>query len=51
MSTQDNMTMADHAEAWWRESGRQVPAADTPEWEAMYEQWIAYAFAPGWAKS
>ena len=38
------MTLAQHAEAWWAESGRVVPAKGTPEYEAMYEQWVAFAF-------
>jgi len=39
------MTLADHAEYWWSEQGRQVPPHDTPEWQAMYEEWIDFAFA------
>ncbi len=39
------MTLAEHAEAWWSETGNAVPAADTPEYEAMYAAWIEYAFA------
>ena len=39
------MTLADHAEAWWREQGKEVPSRDTDEWQAMYETWVAWAFA------
>jgi hypothetical protein len=39
------MTLADHAEAWWQEQGNVVPARDTPEWQSMYEAWIDFAFA------
>ena len=39
------MTLADHAEAWTREQGKQVPARNTPEWETMYEKWVEFAFA------
>jgi hypothetical protein len=39
------MTMADHAEAWWREQGKEVPSRDTDEWRRMYETWVAWAFA------
>ncbi len=39
------MTLADHAEAWWRESNNIVPNRGTPEWDNMYEQWIDFAFA------
>ena len=38
------MTLADHAEAWWREQGKKVPPPDTDEWRAMYEAWVAWAF-------
>lgn len=41
----EKMTLADHAEAWTREQGKEVPERDTPEWEVMYEAWIDYAFA------
>jgi hypothetical protein len=41
---EDQRTLADHAEEWTREQGREVPPRDTPEWRAMYEQWHAYAF-------
>lgn len=39
------MTLSDHAEAWWKEQGKAVPRRGTTEWQAMYEQWIEYAFA------
>lgn len=42
------MTLADHAEAWARETGKTVPPRKTPEWQALYESWHAFAFAPGW---
>jgi hypothetical protein len=38
------MTLADHAEAWWREKGKTVPPRDTAEWQAMYETWVEWAF-------
>lgn len=38
------LTLAQHAEAWWNEQGKTVPPSNTPEWEAMYEKWIEYAF-------
>ena len=43
------LTLADHAEAWARENGEDVPVRDTPEWQVMYERWIDYAFSDGWA--
>jgi hypothetical protein len=39
------MTLADHAEAWQRERGEQVPERDSAAWDAMYQDWIDYAFA------
>jgi hypothetical protein len=39
------MTMAEHAEAWWTEQDNVVPLRGTPEWESMYEEWIKFAFA------
>lgn len=39
------MTLAEHAEAWQRENGREVPPKDTPEYTAMYEEWVEYAFS------
>lgn len=39
------MTLADHAEYWWREQGKQVPARGTDEWDKMYEEWATWAFA------
>lgn len=41
----DSMTMLEHAEAWASENGETVPKRDTPEWTAMYERWIEYAFS------
>ena len=41
------MTLSDHAEAWTKEQGKVVPERDTPEWQEMYQLWIAYAFE-GW---
>lgn len=40
----DEMTLGEHAEAWWREQGNEVPERDTTEWSIMYEKWIEYAF-------
>jgi hypothetical protein len=39
------LTMADHAEAWWREQGKRVPRRDTARWQEMYETWAEWAFA------
>lgn len=38
------LRLCDHAELWWREQGKTVPPEDTPEWDAMYEEWIEFAF-------
>lgn len=40
-----DMTLAQHAEAWWTEQGKTVPPAGTPAWTKMYEEWHAFAFA------
>jgi hypothetical protein len=39
------MTLADHAEAWWREMGKEVPSRGTNRWRQMYKQWVESAFA------
>jgi hypothetical protein len=39
------LTLADHAEAWWREQGKRVPRRDTASWQKMYETWAKWAFA------
>ena len=41
----DRMTLAEHAEIWWLKQGEVVPPHSTPEWQAMYEKWIEFAFA------
>jgi hypothetical protein len=41
----DSTPLADIAEVWQRANGREVPPRGTPEWQAMYEAWIDYAFA------
>ena len=38
------MTLADHAEAWQRERGEQVPERDSAEWDTMYQDWVDFAF-------
>ena len=40
----DEMTLAEHAEAWWREQGKKVPRRNTKKWKKMYEKWVAFAF-------
>ena len=39
------MTLADHAEAWWKEQGKEVPPRGIKQWQEMYETWVAWAFA------
>ena len=41
----DAMTLADHAEYWWREQGRDVPPRGSAAWQAMYETWVEWAFS------
>lgn len=38
------MTFADHAEAWTREQGIDVPERGTEEWYKMYHKWHSFAF-------
>lgn len=40
----EQMTLAEHAEAWQREQGKEVPDRDTEAWQTMYEQWVDFAF-------
>lgn len=40
------LTLDEHAEAWARENGKDVPTdRNSVEWRHMYEEWIDYAFA------
>ena len=39
------MTLAEHAESWWREQGNEVPPRGTEEWRIMYETWVEWAFS------
>ena len=41
----NNMTLAEHAEAWWSEQGNTVPPVDTTAWDEMYRKWHEFAFA------
>ena len=42
----NDMTLAEHAEAWWQEQGREVPNRETQEWDEMYAEWIEFTFWP-----
>jgi len=39
-----DMTLEQHAEAWWTQQGRAVPARKSKAWDVMYAQWIEFAF-------
>lgn len=41
----DDITLAEHAEAWWKEKGKKVPTKGTKEWKKMYETWANWAFS------
>lgn len=42
----EEMTLAEHAEAWGREQGKEVPSnRQSPEWETMYFAWWKFAFS------
>ena len=38
------VTLADHAEAWFKEHGQMIPSRGSDEWNSMYTAWIEYAF-------
>lgn len=38
-------TLADEAEEWAKENAREIPPRDTPEWLAMYHEWVEFAFS------
>jgi len=40
----EEMTLAEHAEAWQRERGKKVPRRGTKAYEKMYQEWHAFAF-------
>lgn len=39
------MTLGEHAEAWWKEQGKEAPPRNTDEWREMYETWVEWAFS------
>jgi len=39
----DSMTLAQHAEAWYREQGVDMPS-DPVARQSMYEAWVEWAF-------
>jgi hypothetical protein len=39
------MTLAEHAEAWWKEQDIIVPPRNTDEWRIMYKTWVEWAFS------
>ena len=41
---EQDVTLAEHAEAWWSEKGRKVPRRGTKAWGNMYQSWVDYAF-------
>lgn len=44
--TPEQMTLAEHAEAWWTEQAKQVPNDRQSEaWQEMYRQWVEFAFS------
>jgi hypothetical protein len=44
VNMQKEMTLSEHAEAWWSDQGNIVPEPYSEEWVAMYVQWHTYAF-------
>lgn len=45
MDEEDNLTMAQHAECWWKLQGNEVPPQLSPEYNEMYEKWVEFAFS------
>lgn len=39
-----DMSMEDHAMAWWIEKGYVIPSPDSLEWAEMYAKWVDFAF-------
>ena len=39
------ISLAEHAEMWCLENGKNIPNRNTKAWQDMYEQWIEFAFA------
>ncbi len=45
VSSSKPMKLWQHAEAWQREHGREMPKdQNSPQWIKMYEQWLRWAF-------
>jgi hypothetical protein len=44
-TTDNEMTLADHAESWMKENGYKIPSRESTEWKNLYEKWIDYAFS------
>ena len=40
----EDMKLWEHAEAWWSEQGKTIPQKNSPAWEAMYQEWVEFAF-------
>lgn len=38
------MSLLEHAEAWWQEQGNIIPDKNTIEHKEMYEKWVEFAF-------
>jgi hypothetical protein len=45
MAEPRSMTTGDHAAAWGRENGIDVPPRGTAAWREFYARWHAFAFA------
>lgn len=41
----EEITLAEHAEEWWKEKGNTVPDKDSQEYSDMYEKWCNFAFS------
>ena len=41
----DTDSLAEHAEAWMKENGIEVPERYSVEWWGEYTKWVEYAFS------
>ena len=45
MNKKGEMTLYEHAVAWWKEHDCEIPDKDSDEWKRMYEEWVSWAFS------
>ena len=40
----EDLILSEIAEIWYYETGNNIPDRNTPEWDKMYIEWLAFAF-------